>query len=212
MIEPPMDQSILRDKTVTLVFEGQAEQFYDVMLGYMISNNNISYPYKWTPSPNKKAFILEIVGGSPNHRPVTLFPSPLPRFRSQLHFQIPEYNFEEYQKICNLLVEYLKNMGWIQADIPQENSHIDSSKSNKHKKSDCPKKPETLALYQKIFVVIEEMEKDYAIKFAAGQTTASKPLESDIAQSLEVKIKKTISERTIRRVKRCAIERGWRSS
>ena len=138
MIEPPMDQSILKDKTVTLVFDGQPEQFYDVMLGYMISKNNISYPYKWTLSPNKKAFILEIIGGSLNHRPVTLFPSPLPRSRSQLHFQIPEYNFEEYYSICTLLVDYLKDLGWIEKDKPLENPQINPNRKEIHLNSAFP--------------------------------------------------------------------------
>lgn len=211
MVEIPMDQSILKEKYYKVVFEGKPAQFIEVMLVYASSHKIEVNPYRWTQSPNKKGFSLEKDGPSSAYRPVLVYLSPLPGSKTMITFQIPEYNFDEYSKICNLFVDYIREQGWIIKDKYQDNPHTDLSISVKHKKSDCPKKSDTLSLYKKINDVIVVMENDYAIKFAAGATTAPKPLESDIAQTLEIEFGKPISERTIRRVKRCAKERGWKS-
>jgi len=122
----PSDQSVTQRTINEVEFEGSIDEFRIFFTTYAVTHRMASFPHRWIKSANPYAFITEKKDWDSKYIPLTLSASPLPNSRALLTFIIPTIFEEEYIPICRLLVEHLREIGWV---LPKDNREYPKKKT-----------------------------------------------------------------------------------
>jgi len=201
-------------------FQGSKEQFYEALRNYRIARlYSENDPYVWirdidTITIRHTSDVILLWDRKRSCKTLAFIKvQSLPNNQALLIVFLSSQSWREYQPYWILLLDELKEQGWI-SDKPSGNETTVMSDSSipvvvaNDKPKWFPKKTTTLSDWKKIYAVILDLREKYLQEFINGNTEDPELHMTDLIDAIKSDFSKSYSERFLRNVS-TAGDNGW---